>query len=170
MDAVSILNKQENSIQFVLAVAPTRKLEEVKAIIAQSNPVSKLTIVRGETKEALASADAAVVASGTATLETGLLNTPLVIVYKVSAHNWHTLRHLIRVSHYGLINLIAEERLARELIQNECSGEMIAEEVNRLLDPQVNAEFRRRLSEISDTLGSGGASKNAARGILKLIN
>lgn len=170
LEAVEILNKENDSIQFVLAVAPTRKLEEIQTIVDNSEiKLQNLLIVRGETREAVASADAAVVASGTATLETGLLNTPMVIVYKVSAHNWYTLRHLINVPHYGLINLIAEERLAKEFIQNDCEGRKIADEVVRLLEPEVNKEFRRRLTEITETLGSGGASKRAAQAILKEI-
>lgn len=170
LDAVEILKKKNDSIQYVLAVAPTRSVEEVEAIIDKSKVKSdSLLIVRGETREAVASADAAVVASGTATLETGLLNTPMVIVYKVSAHNYHTLRHLVNVPHYGLINLIAEERLAKELIQNDCEGNKIAEEVVRLLKPEVNQEFRRRLAEITETLGSGGTSKLAAQTVLREI-
>lgn len=168
LDAVGILHQKDEAIQFVLAVAPTRKLEDIREIIAESKAnLPKLTIVQNETHEAVANSDAAVVASGTATLETGLLNTPMAIVYKVSAHNWHTIRHLINVPHYGLINLIAEERLAAELIQNDCTGEKIADEVLRLLEPEVNRTFRNRLNEISISLGKGGASQRAAEAILK---
>lgn len=170
LKAVEILRKKNNDIQFVLAVAPTRKIEEIQAIIDETkiNP-QNLVIIQNETREAVASADAAVVASGTATLETGLLNTPMVIVYKVSAHNWHTLRHIINVPHYGLINLIAEERLAKELIQNDCNGEKIAEEVLQLLEPETNKRFRQKLLEISQTLGNGGASKRAAEAVLREV-
>jgi lipid-A-disaccharide synthase len=168
LDAVDILHRKNSKIQFVLPVAPTRKREDLEKIIAESKAdLPKLTIVENETREAVASSDAAVVASGTATLETGLLQTPMCIVYKVSAHNWHTLRHLINVEHYGLINLIAEERLATELIQNDCNGKQIAEEVLRLLEPNVNKKFRQRLAEITETLGNGGASERAAETILK---
>lgn len=145
LDAVEILHRKKPEIQFVLAVAPTRKREDLEKIVAESKAeLPKITIVQNETREAVSSADAAIVASGTATLETGLLNTPMVIVYKVSAHNWHTLRHLVNVPHYGLINLIAEERLAKELIQHDCNGELIAEEILRLLKPVVNKKFRQR--------------------------
>ncbi|MEK7722914.1 MAG: lipid-A-disaccharide synthase [Acidobacteriota bacterium] len=170
LDAVEILHKKNPEIQFVLAVAPTRKREDLEKIVSESKAeLPKITIVQRETHEAVASADAAIVASGTATLETGLLNTPMVIVYKVSAHNWHTLRHLVNVPHYGLINLIAEERLAKELIQHECNGELIAEEILRLLEPVVNKKFRQRLAEITETLGNGGASERAAEAILNIL-
>lgn len=171
LDAVDILNQRNPENQFLLAVAPTRKREDLEKIIAESTAsLPKIKIIENETREAVASSDAAVVASGTATLETGLLQTPMVIVYKVSAHNWHTLRHIINVPHYGLINLIAEERLAKELIQNDCNGELIAEEVLRLLEPDVNKRFRQRLAEITETLGNGGASERAAEAILNVLN
>jgi lipid-A-disaccharide synthase len=171
LDAVRILHEQNQDIQFVLAVAPTRKLAEIEAVINQAaRELPPIRIVRNETREAVAAADAAVVASGTATLETGLLNTPMVIVYRVSAHNWHTLRHIINVPHYGLINLVAEERLAKELIQNDCSGPLIAAEVRRLLEPHVNRDFRRRLAKITDSLGNGGASERAAEAVLRELS
>lgn len=171
LDAAAILHQKNPEIQFLLAVAPTRKREDLEKIIAESKAnLPKLRLIENETREAVASSDAAVVASGTATLETGLLQTPMVIVYKVSAHNWHTLRHIINVPHYGLINLIAEERLAKELIQNDCNGEMIAEEILRLLEPDVNKKFRQRLAEITETLGNGGASERAAEAILKELD
>jgi lipid-A-disaccharide synthase len=167
LDAVEILHRNNKEIQFILEIAPTRKREDLEEIISVSKAkLPNITIVQDETREAVASADAAVVASGTATLETGLLQTPLVIVYKVSSHNWHTLRHIINVPHYGLINLIAEERLAKEFIQNDCNGKMIADEVLRLLEPDVNKRFRQRLAEITETLGNGGASERAAEAIL----
>ena len=168
LDAVEILHRKKPEIQFVLPIAPTRKRVDLERIIGESKTeLPKITIIENETREAVASADAAIVASGTATLETGLLNTPMVIVYKVSAHNWHTLRHLVNVPHYGLINLIAEERLAKELIQHDCNGELIAEEILRLLESVVNKQFRQRLTEISESLGNGGASERAAEAILK---
>lgn len=170
LDAVEILHRKKPEIQFVLPIAPTRKREDLERIIGESKTeLPKITIIENETREAVASADAAVVASGTATLETGLLQTPMVIVYKVSAHNWHTLRHLINVEHYGLINLIAEERLAAELIQNDCSGEKIAGEILRLLEPVVNKKFRKKLAEIVEMLGNGGASERAAEAILRVV-
>lgn len=171
LDGVEILHQQDPSIQFVVAVAPTRSVSETKEIVAATpkRNLPALTIVEGQTYEAVASSDAAIVASGTATLETGLLNTPLVIVYKVSSHNWHLLRHFVSVAHYGLINLIAGDRLATELIQNDCSGRNIAGEIVKLLDPLNNRTFRDRLAKIAASLGDGGASEKAAVEILKVI-
>lgn len=169
-ESARILMDERPELQFVLAAAPNRELDEIRHLVDSSNPSAvPVTIVQNETREAVAASDAAVVASGTATLETGLLNTPMVIIYKVSGHNWHLLRHIIDVPHFGLINLIAEERLAKELIQHDCTPEKIAAEVERLIEPHENASFRAKLREISAKLGKGGASKAAADAIKRFL-
>ncbi len=78
---------------------------------------NSVLLVHGQTREALAASDAAAIASGTATLEAALLETPMVVVYKESAMNWHTLGRLITVPHYGLVNLVAGKEIAKELMQ-----------------------------------------------------
>ena len=80
-------------------------------------------VVENSTYDALNASDAAAVTSGTATLEAGIIGTPLTIVYKGSRLNYGLLRPLIDVEHFGLINLIAGERVAKELIQDEFSAE-----------------------------------------------
>jgi lipid-A-disaccharide synthase len=128
-----------------------------------------LRLVHHETREALAAADAAAVASGTATLEAALLGTPLVIVYKESALNWHTLGSLITAEHYGLANLIAGRRIVTELIQDQLSGESLAEELLGLLDPVRNAAMRSELKGVAEKIGEPGASARAAQSILAFI-
>ena len=169
LEAATNLSKKNPAFQFVVALAANRQKTEVEEITAKVGFESpgNLTVVHDETREALAAADAAAVASGTATLETALIGTPLVVCYKVSPHNYHLLRHLISVEHFGLVNLIAGERLATELIQNDLSSEDLAKELEKLLEPQRNEQMRRRLSEISETLGTGGASQRAALAILR---
>ncbi|HKR60854.1 MAG TPA: hypothetical protein VJS64_14125, partial [Pyrinomonadaceae bacterium] len=121
-------------------------------------------------REALAAADVAAVASGTATLEAALLGTPMVVVYKESMINWHTLGRLINTEHFGLVNLVAGEEVSTELMQDDLNGENLANELLSLLEPQRNAEVRKRLSEVADQLGEGGASERAAKRILEFID
>src|SRR4029434_24579 len=90
---------------------------------------SCLHIVSGQTREALAASDAAAIASGTATLEAALLSTPMVVVHRESTINWNTLERMISVDHYGLVNLIADERVATELMQDDLNGERLAAEL-----------------------------------------
>ncbi len=174
LDAASHLARERPEIQFVLALAHNRPREEAEAIIAaaarnNSRAAVNLRITQHETREALGAADAAAVASGTATLEAALIDTPFVIVYKESFLNWHTLGRLISAEHFGLINLIAGERLVTELMQNDLTGERLAEELKRLLNRERNEEARARLKEAAARLGEGDASRRAAEEILNFL-
>ncbi len=171
LDAAALIATDRNDAQFVIVVAPNRKIEEAKTIAAGhlGELNHSLRIIHHETREALAAADVAAVASGTATLEAAILGTPLVIVYKESSLNWHTLGSLITTEHYGLVNLIAQRRLATELIQDDFTGETLARELVSLLDPQRNAEMRTQLNEVMKSLGEPGASLRAAQAVMQFI-
>ena len=174
LEAAALISARRPEVQFVVVVAPGRKSEEVRAIVraqrATPEPLpSCLHIVTEQSREALAAADAAAVASGTATLEAALLGTPLVVVYKESWLNWNTLGRLITTEHYGLVNLIADERVATELMQDDLNGERLANELLLLLDKERNEEARGRLREVANQLGAGGASQRAAEIILEAL-
>ena len=99
-----------------------------------------------------------------------MLATPLVVVYKESALNWHTLGNLITTEHYGLANLIAGRRIVTELIQDDFSGESLARELLCLLDAGRNSAMRAELKAVADKLGEPGASQRAARVILDFVS
>ena len=156
-------------VQCVVVVAPSRTVEETQRIVTQQNGAHSIKLVQGHTREALAASDAAAIASGTATLEAALLETPMVVVYKESAMNWHTLGRLITVSHYGLVNLVAGREIAKELMQNNLNAENLSQELLKLLDPAINKNARAQLAGVAHKLGEGGASERAAEVILKFI-
>jgi len=174
LDAASRMLKTSSEIQFAVIVAANRDPQEALRILVAGNYESSfrdaVRVIHHETREALAAADAAAVASGTATLEAALLATPLVVVYKESALNWHTLGSLITAEHYGLVNLIAGRRLATELIQDEFNGESLARELLDLLNPVRNAAMRAELKEVTRKIGDAGASDRAARAILNFLS
>jgi lipid-A-disaccharide synthase len=175
LDAASIISNERPETQFVIALAANRTRAEANAIIeatrrGNTRGLSNLRLVQQETREALAAADAAAVASGTATLEAALIDTPFVIVYKESFINWHTLGRLISAEHFGLINLIAGERLVTELMQKDLTGERLAGELNNLLNRERNETARACLKEAAARLGSGGASHRAAKAILDAVH
>ena len=171
LETASLMAKKNPEIQFVNALAATRNLEEVEAAINETkrkgvSPPENFITVQGETREALNASDAAAVTSGTATLETAIIGAPMAIVYKTSALNYKILRPLINVPHFGLINLIARERLAAEFIQDDFTPESLAAELFRLLGAETNRRMRARLKQVVETLGHG-AARNAARAILR---
>ena len=171
LETAGLMNRRDTDLQFVVPLAPTRRIEEIEdaKIKARVLPTN-LTVVKDETREALNASDAAAVTSGTATLETAIIGVPMAIVYKTSALNYGLLRPIISVEHFGLINLIAQKRLAKEFIQNEFTPEKLADEMFRLLDPETNKKARAGLLEVVETLGKGGASKRAAEAVLELLN
>ena len=165
-DAIRKLRTAHPEIQPVIVVAPSRTIEETREILSSLNSI---TMVQGQTREALAASDAAAITSGTATLEGALLETPMVVVYKESAVNWHTLGRLITVPHYGLVNLVAGTKIATELMQNELTGERLAGELIKLLDAKTNLASREELRRVASKLGEPGASERAAGIILQFL-
>lgn len=170
LETATEMTKKDSELQFVIAVARGRNRSDVDKALMEAPDLPKvLRIVENDTYNALAHSDAAAVTSGTATLETGILGTPLVIVYATSALNYALLKPLISVEHYGLINLIAGKKVAKELIQNDFTPVTLSTELFRLLEPEVNREMREDLRIAREKLGSGGASRRAAEAILKLL-
>ena len=173
LDAAAAIAQKRPDVQSVFVIAPSRSPEEAKQIIAGRKDAialpGTLRMTHHETREALAAADAAAVASGTATLEAAILGTPMVIVYKESPINWHTLGRLITSDHYGLVNLIAGKRVVTELMQNDLAGERLATELISLLEKKRNQTMRAQLHEIAALLGDGGASSRAAKRVLAAI-
>lgn len=167
------LSRRNGDLQFVIPLAPNRPRAETNQLIddARTEPgeLPRFTIVEDETIEAVGAADVAVVASGTATLETAIVGTPLLVVYKESAMNWKLFRWMIDVEHFGLVNLVGGERVATELMQHDLTEGNIAAEVLRLLEPETNQAFRQRLAEIKASLGEESASHRAAELIVDAL-
>lgn len=173
LETTALMAEENKSLQFIVALSSTRKITEVESAVKKVENrkinVPKITIVQNETYDALNASDVAAVASGTATLETAIIGTPMAIVYRASNFNYKLLRPLITTRYFGLINLIAQNTLVKELIQNDFTKESLSRELFRLLEPETNQRMREKLREATETLGRGGASKHAAEIILKFL-
>jgi lipid-A-disaccharide synthase len=165
LDAIEELRKTRPDIQPVVVVAPSRTIQDIRSLDSSGSA----KVIQLQTREALAASEAAAVASGTATLEAALLETPMVVVYKESPVNWHTLGRLITVQHFGLVNLVAGKEIAKELMQDQLTGKNLAEELLKLLEPERNNAARDQLREVARKLGDPGASERAAELILKSL-
>src|SRR4029077_2913367 len=127
-------------------------------------------VVEGRTYDAVASADAAIVSSGTATVETALLDVPMVVVYRVTPLTAFLAKPLVRTPFFGMVNLIAGKPVVPELIQSDFTPERVSKEVVHLLrDPTARAAMRANLAEVRDRLGPPGAVDRAADAILDLV-
>jgi lipid-A-disaccharide synthase len=97
------------------------------------------------------------------------MGTPMAVVYKASSLNYQLVKRLISIEHIGLINLVAGERIAKEFIQDAFEPRVVAEELERLLDPGINRDVREKLLAAAARLGPGGASARAAEAVLRRL-
>ncbi|MDY7095275.1 MAG: lipid-A-disaccharide synthase [Acidobacteriota bacterium] len=120
--------------------------------------------------DAVADSHLAFCASGTATLETGLLRTPLIVLYRLSLGSYLLAKMLVRLPFFSLVNLVLERRVVPELLQHQASPEGAAREALALLrDRRAVDEMRRGLTELRPRLGERGASSRAARAVLEMV-
>ena len=129
-EAAALVAAQKPETQFVLPMAPGIDRKLVESII-QSRPI---TIVTNDTYNAIRYSRAAVVASGTATLETALLSTPEVIVYRISRATWFLGKFLLKVRLFGIVNIILREEVVPELFQDKMTPEAVSRMALRLMD------------------------------------
>jgi lipid-A-disaccharide synthase len=153
--------------QFVVAAAHRQDV----AALGTGWPLGvSVHVVEGETYNALAAANAAIVSSGTATVEAALLNTPIVVIYRVSPMTAMLAKPLVRTPFFAMVNLIAEKQVVPELIQDDFTPERVAAETLRLIqDPNAREAMRRGLLEVRRNLGPPGAVERAADIISELV-
>jgi len=168
--AAKILTTRFQDLQFILPVAPTLELSFVHTFVEQCGV--SVRVVEGRVYDVLRASDAAIVTSGTATLETGLMAIPMVIVYRISAITYYIVSRLVHagLKHVGLVNIVADERLVPELIQEESTPQHIADAVARMLiDPVYYEQMCVGLNGVRKRLGDAGASTRAAAVVRELL-
>ena len=130
---------------------------------------TEIRLIEDATYDLMAHADAAIVTSGTATLETGWFGTPMAVVYRTSPATFFIGRMLVDVPYIGLVNIVAGKKIVPEFVQHAMTVENLVPAVGRMLDDApYAAAMRRDLGVIRDSLGEPGASEKVARGILAL--
>jgi lipid-A-disaccharide synthase len=163
-------NPKSNCPQFILPLASTIARQQIEAAIEAAGVDVK--IIERDTYNALGHAMFAIVASGTATVETALADTPMIIIYRGSQLNWRLIRPLIHLDTFGMVNLIAGRRIVPELMQQEVTGEKIAAEVKAILNDPVRLErMRRDLAQVQAKLKAGGGSgaERAAHAVMQMV-
>lgn len=158
--------KDFDNYEVLIAGAPSLDKSFYEPLLAGRNA----KIIHGATYDILGSAEAAVVTSGTATLETALLNIPEVVCYKASPISYSIAKRLIKIKFISLVNLIMDREVVKELIQHECNAEQIKQELMLIMEGGNKREQMLKDYEIlKKTLGGGGASKKVAQSLLKTI-
>ncbi len=162
--AAARFDRDTTDCSFLIAAPSTREIPLLEQSLAglEGGP-RHVRIVAGQTREILRQARAALVASGTATLEAALMGCPLAVVYKVTPVTYQLAKRLIRVPHIGMVNIVAGRQVCPEFIQHAATPEALANVLRTLSDD--TPERRRMLEDLVDVrerLGTGGAHERAA--------
>jgi lipid-A-disaccharide synthase len=155
--------------QFVVPVAPTLAREQLAPYLA-SHATIEVKLVDGHTEEVVGASDAALVKSGTSTLEAGLMLRPMVVVYKLSWLSYLVGRLLVRIAHFALVNILAGRGLVPELLQRDASPERMAAEIERLLGDRAAREAQLEgLRAVRASLGEPGAARRVAEEVARAM-
>ncbi|MBN2684971.1 MAG: lipid-A-disaccharide synthase [Pontiellaceae bacterium] len=169
LDAAKLLEARFLDLSFMIA-SPNERIERLvqEVIAASTNAPTRIAVVRGQARELMRQADAAIVTSGTATLETALIGTPQIITYKTSAATYWFARAVLTIKHIGLVNIVAERTVCPELIQQEASPQALAEALEKLLEesPERSA-MMSGYKEVRRVLGECNAAENVADALLE---
>jgi lipid-A-disaccharide synthase len=151
--------------------APTIRRELLREnILASGLPEESVEIVAADRFAAIADSHLALCASGTATLEVGLLGTPMVVIYRLASWTYLLARMLVRLPNVSLVNLVLERRVVPELIQDDANPARIAAEAEHLLrDAAAREAVRSGLAELRGRLGEGGGSRRAAEEVVAVL-
>lgn len=153
--------------QFVIAGAPSFNAAYYKNILGNN----RVPVVFEQTYELLQYAVAALVTSGTATLETALFHTPQVVCYKGGFLTYHIVKHMVDIQFISIVNLIMNEQVVKELIQYDLNEQNIKSELERLLyDTEYKAQMKKNYQLLKNKLGGIGASKRTAELMFAVLN
>ena len=145
--------------QFVIAGAPSQEYSFYEGFITNEN----IKFVSNKTYDLLRSSTAAIVTSGTATLETALFKVPEIVCYKGSWASYQIAKRIITLKYISLVNLIMDEEVVKELIQEKCTKKHIHEELYKLLDPEYRKILLEKYNALEEKLGGIGASQKTAK-------
>jgi len=172
VQAADFMAGQFDGIKFLIPRAPTIKYEQIQSILdaLSLKNAPHINIVDIHARQVDQLSDLVIVASGTATLEAALTETPMIIIYKISPISYYLGKMLIHVPHIGLANLVAGQRVVPELIQDDATPEKVFKTACQLLNnPLTMNRIRRKLKLIRQRLGGPGASHRTADIAFRLL-
>lgn len=163
--AARIVLSQRPGTRFILPVAHTLNVQDVRKMVADAGPLP-VDVVEGRAYDVLGAADAAMISMGTATLEAALLGVPHVACYRVSSTTYQLARFLVKLPHVALPNIILGREVVPELLQSRVTADNLARELLKLLEPARYAAVRAELAQVRSRMGEGGAVARAAAAVL----
>jgi len=168
IEAIPLIAKQINPVQFIIPVAPGLDLGEVQNLVGSKR--KNMRVVENNIYDVMRISDIVIVASGTATIEAAIMGAPMIVVYRVSPLTYLLGKMLIKVKNIGMVNIIAGKTVVPELIQKDVTPEKITSAVVQILEnPSKQEEIKKELSNLKEKIGNPGASFRAAQIIISLL-
>ncbi|HEX9023724.1 MAG TPA: lipid-A-disaccharide synthase [Geobacteraceae bacterium] len=168
LEAATLLKKHFPDLQFVLPLASSLTISDIAPFL--DAPELNIRVIEGRIYDVMQVCDAIISVSGTVTLEAALMGAPMVIIYRVSPLTYAVAKRLVKVEHIGICNIVAGERVVRELLQDDAEPAWITAEIARILtDDDYARQMRGKLAGIRAKLGSGGGSARVAEVVLEML-
>jgi lipid-A-disaccharide synthase len=168
--AVRLIGTRKPGTQFVLPVARDLDRKLIDDIVQEVQKEYPIHVVVNDTYNAVRYSRAAIVASGTATLETALLGTPEVIVYRISGAEWLLGRFLLKIRLFGIVNIILGEEVVPELFQDKFTPERVAQATIKLMeDVWVQSKIRGNYETLRRGLGGGNVADRVVEAVARTI-
>jgi len=165
LEAVEKMRSNSTELQSVTSLSPALD-KEIYSSIEQG----KYAVHSTDTHDVMKHSDLLIVASGSATLESAFFGTPLIIVYKLSPISWFLGNLLVNINNIGLVNIVAGENIAPEILQSDLTADRLAEEALSIItNDNISSAMSDKLSGVKKLLGEPGASMKAAKSILRNI-
>jgi len=170
LEAAKLISDKLPDVRFLISKSPSVD-KKIYAVGAYSHTPLHFTIAEGSAYDIINASDAVLVISGTATLETAILEKPMVIIYKLPILEYLIAKPLLVLKHIGLVNIVAGREVVPELIQFKATPKIIAKNlIDILTDKQKYGEIKNNLAAVKNSLYPSGASQRAAASILKFLD
>ena len=169
IQAANRIQAEIPEVQFILPIADTIQPDTIHSQTKECQ--APIHTVTGKGYDVMHCCDYAICTSGSVTLEVGITGCPMVIIYRFNPITFWIFRWFVNVKYFGLINIVAGEEVAPELLQYQVTPERVAEEALKvLLNPELKASINARLLKARETLGEPGVAKRLARSLLNEMN
>ena len=168
VDSAKLINGRMKNTQFIIAKYAGLSAGMYEKAMADSG--LDIRIADGDTHNVVGASDFAIVTSGTATLETAIIGTPLVIIYKANILTYIAYKLVATIGFVGIVNIIANREIAPEFLQYDATPEKISQTVLSILSDEARLKsIRKDLADVRNSLGPPGAGMRAAKAIISLL-
>ncbi|MFH0931745.1 MAG: lipid-A-disaccharide synthase [Candidatus Zixiibacteriota bacterium] len=164
-----ILKKRTKNLQIAIGLAPTIDKQKVEDFLKKKN--FKVPILENLTYDLMSHSDLLLATSGTATLESAISCTPLIVLYKTSFLTYHLAKALVKIPHIGMVNIVAGKKIVPEFIQSQAKPDKIAQEMEKILkDKDEYKKIKIELNEVKTRLGEKGAYRRGAQIVNQMLS